>query len=64
MKKVNDPSPKVLEELPESLDFTDGESIQLSCKISNTGADDVVWTKNGRLARKGSRFSVSKSVLN
>lgn len=51
-------SPQLLEPLPDSLSFSDGEAFTLSCRISNVKPSHVKWEKNGRMARMGSRFKV------
>ena len=57
-EKPVDLTPRIIEPLEEALTITDDCTVELVCRISNVTADDVVWTKNERMARKGSRFVV------
>lgn len=58
-----DPAPRILEPLVEALTITDDSTVELRCRISNVGPDDVTWSKNDRMARKGSRFKVETGII-
>lgn len=53
-----DLTPRILEELPETLTISDESVAELSCRISNVDPEDISWSKNERAARRGSRFKV------
>lgn len=56
---LDDLAPVLLEALPESITISDESCVDLSCRIKNVTVDDINWTKNDGMARRGSRFKAS-----